>query len=127
MRPGSIRSRSGRCSRASLCAGSAEIATAQSIGEPGTQLTMRTFHIGGTASKVVEQTVLEAKNAGIVKYINLNTVKNKEGDYVALSRNGSVAIFDETGREREKYAIIYGALIKVKDGLKVDKGQKIVL
>src|SRR5574341_955042 len=103
------------------------IVAAQSIGEPGTQLTMRTFHIGGTASKVVEQTVLEAKNAGIVKYINLNTVKNKEGDYVALSRNGSVAIFDETGREREKYAIIYGALIKVKDGLKVDKGQKIVL
>src|SRR5574341_2286861 len=102
------------------------IVAAQSIGEPGTQLTMRTFHIGGTASKVVEQTVLEAKNAGIVKYINLNTVKNKEGDYVALSRNGSVAIFDETGREREKYAIIYGARIKVKDGLKVDKGQKIV-
>ncbi len=102
------------------------IIAAQSIGEPGTQLTMRTFHIGGTASKVVEQTVLDAKNAGAVKYINLNTVKNKEGDYVATSRNGSVAIYDESGREKEKYGIIYGARIKVHDGLKVDVGQKLV-
>jgi DNA-directed RNA polymerase subunit beta' len=102
------------------------IIAAQSIGEPGTQLTMRTFHIGGTASKVVEQTVLEAKNSGIIKYVALNTVKNKEGDYVAMSRNGSVAIYDETGREKEKYAIIYGARLKVKDGQKVDIGQKLV-
>ena len=102
------------------------IVAAQSIGEPGTQLTMRTFHIGGTASKVVEQTVLESKNAGSVKYLNLNTVKNKEGDYVPLSRNGSIAIYDEKGREREKYAVIYGARLKVKDGQKVDIGQKLV-
>ena len=102
------------------------IVAAQSIGEPGTQLTMRTFHIGGTASKVVEQTVLEAKNAGIIKYLNLNTVKNKEGDYVVMSRSGNVAIYDETGREKEKYAIIYGARLKVQDGQKVDVGQKIV-
>src|SRR5574341_415693 len=102
------------------------IVAAQSIGEPGTQLTMRTFHIGGTASKVVEQTVLEAKNAGIMKYLNLNTVKNKEGDYVAMSRNGSIAIYDETGREKEKYAIIYGARLKVQDGHKVEVGQKVV-
>jgi len=61
------------------------IIAAQSIGEPGTQLTMRTFHIGGTASKVVEQTVLEARNAGVMKYINLNTVKNKDGDWVVMS------------------------------------------
>src|SRR5574340_845090 len=61
-----------------------------------------------------------------MKYLNLNTVKNKEGDYVAMSRNGSIAIFDETGREKEKYAIIYGARIKVPDGQKVDVGQKLV-
>ena len=102
------------------------IVAAQSIGEPGTQLTMRTFHIGGTASKVVEQTILESKNAGAVKYLNLNTVKNKEGDYVPLSRNGSIAIYDDKGREREKYAVIYGARLKVKDGQKVDVGQKLV-
>jgi len=102
------------------------IIAAQSIGEPGTQLTMRTFHIGGTASKVVEQTVLEAKNTGSMKYLNLNTVKNKEGDYVAMSRNGSIAIYDESGREKEKYDIIYGARLKVQDGQKVDVGQKLV-
>lgn len=77
------------------------IIAAQSIGEPGTQLTMRTFHIGGTASKVVEQTVLEAKNSGTLKYINLNTVKNKDGDMVTMNRNGRIAIYDETGREGE--------------------------
>jgi DNA-directed RNA polymerase subunit beta' len=102
------------------------IIAAQSIGEPGTQLTMRTFHIGGTASKVVEQTVLEARNAGIMKYLNVNTVKNKEGDYVAMSRNGGIAIYDDKGREKEKYAIIYGARLKVQDGQKVDVGQKLV-
>jgi DNA-directed RNA polymerase subunit beta' len=87
---------------------------------------MRTFHIGGTASKVVEQTVLEAKNTGTMKYLNVNTVKNKEGDYVAMSRSGSIAIYDDTGREKEKYAIIYGARLKVQDGQKVDVGQKLV-
>jgi DNA-directed RNA polymerase subunit beta' len=102
------------------------IIAAQSIGEPGTQLTMRTFHIGGTASKVVEQTVLEAKNGGTVKYINLNTVRNKEGDYIAMSRNGSIAIYDETGREKEKYGIIYGAKLKVQDSQKVEPGRKLV-
>ena len=103
------------------------IVAAQSIGEPGTQLTMRTFHIGGTASKVVEQTVLEAKNAGVLKYSgNMNTVKNKEGDYVVMSRNSNIAINDATGREREKYAIIYGARLKVQDGHKVEVGQKLV-
>jgi DNA-directed RNA polymerase subunit beta' len=56
----------------------------------------------------------------------LNTVKNKEGDYVAMSRNGNIAIYDETGREKEKYAVIYGARIKIQDGLKVEVGQKLV-
>ena len=102
------------------------IIAAQSIGEPGTQLTMRTFHIGGTASKVVEQTVLEAKNSGTLKYVNLNTVKNKDGDMVAMNRNGRIAIYDETGREKERYSVVYGAKIKVGDGGSVAAGQKLV-
>ncbi|MBI5182704.1 MAG: DNA-directed RNA polymerase subunit beta' [Nitrospirae bacterium] len=102
------------------------IVAAQSIGEPGTQLTMRTFHIGGTASKVVEQTVLEAKNSGILKYMSLNTVKNKDGDMVVMNRNGRIAIYDETGRERERYSIVYGAKIKAEDGGNVAAGQKLV-
>ena len=102
------------------------IIAAQSIGEPGTQLTMRTFHIGGTASKVVEQTVLEAKNSGTLKYINLNTVKNKDGDMVTMNRNGRIAIYDETGREKERYSVVYGAKIKIEDGKAVTAGQKIV-
>ncbi|MFY9269023.1 MAG: DNA-directed RNA polymerase subunit beta' [Candidatus Manganitrophaceae bacterium] len=102
------------------------VIAAQSIGEPGTQLTMRTFHIGGTASKVIEQTVLEAKNTGILKYLNLNTVRNKEGDMIAMNRNGKIAVYDETGREKEKYSVVYGARIKLKDGGHVDAGQKLV-
>ncbi len=104
----------------------AGVIAAQSIGEPGTQLTMRTFHIGGTASKVIEQTVLESKNKGVVKYINLNTVLDKVGDMVVMNRNGKIAIFDETGREKEKYSVVYGAKIKVKDGSKVTAKQKMV-
>ncbi|MGD2080251.1 MAG: DNA-directed RNA polymerase subunit beta' [Nitrospirota bacterium] len=102
------------------------IIAAQSIGEPGTQLTMRTFHIGGTASKVVEQTVLEAKNAGNAKFINLSTVRNREGLEVVMNRNGSIAIADAKGREKEKYSVVYGAKLLVKDGQKVDVGQRLV-
>jgi len=102
------------------------VIAAQSIGEPGTQLTMRTFHIGGTASKVIEQTVLEAKNAGTVKYLNLNTVQNKAGDMVVMNRNGKIAIYDETGREKEKYSVVYGAKINVLDGDKVSARQKLL-
>ena len=102
------------------------VIAAQSIGEPGTQLTMRTFHIGGTASKVIEQTVLEAKNTGTLKYLNLNTVRNKDGDMVVMNRNGKIAIYDESGREKEKYSVIYGAKIKIKDAGRVDAGQKLV-
>jgi DNA-directed RNA polymerase beta' subunit len=102
------------------------IIAAQSIGEPGTQLTMRTFHIGGTASKVVEQTVLEAKNPGIIKFLNINTVKNREGMLVVMNRNGSLAIVDSKGREREKYSVVYGAKLQVLEGRKVEVGQKLV-
>ena len=102
------------------------IIAAQSIGAPGTQLTMRTFHIGGTASKVVEQTVLGAKNSGLLKYVDLNTVKNKDGDWVATNRNGKIVICDEEGREKEKYSVVYGARLKVTNGHKVKSGQKLV-
>jgi len=89
------------------------VIAAQSIGEPGTQLTMRTFHIGGTASRRAEQTSLEARFDGIVKYINLNTVVDKEGFHVVMNRNGEVAVVDETGRERERYGVVYGARMRV--------------
>lgn len=102
------------------------IIAAQSIGEPGTQLTMRTFHIGGAASKVVERTVLEAKNSGTIKFININTVKNREGLLVVINRNGTIAIVDSKGREKEKYSVVYGAKLMVKNGQKVEVGQKLV-
>src|SRR5205823_14313940 len=82
--------------------GAVGVLAAQSIGEPGTQLTMRTFHIGGTASRVSEQSRLEAKNNGSVRFINLQTVKSKSGDLVVMNRAGSIAIVDERGREKER-------------------------
>src|SRR5881296_2579203 len=95
------------------------IIAAQSIGEPGTQLTMRTFHIGGTASRVVEASKHEAKSAGLVKYHNLRTVVNRDGDLVATNRNGEIGVADERGRERERYPVVYGAKIKVKPDQKI--------
>jgi DNA-directed RNA polymerase subunit beta' len=102
------------------------IIAAQSIGEPGTQLTMRTFHIGGAASKVVEQTILEAKNSGTIKFVNISTVKNREGLLVVMNRNGGIAIVDAKGREKEKYSVVYGAKLMVTNGQKVEIGQKLV-
>jgi DNA-directed RNA polymerase beta' subunit len=102
------------------------IIAAQSIGEPGTQLTMRTFHIGGAAAKVVERTVLEAKNSGMVKFINISTVRNREGLLVIMNRNGSIAVVDAKGREKEKYSVVYGAKLLVENGQKVEIGQRIV-
>jgi DNA-directed RNA polymerase subunit beta' len=102
------------------------IIAAQSIGEPGTQLTMRTFHIGGAATKVIEQAVLDAKNSGRVKFLNVNAVKNREGALVVINRNALIAIVDGHGREREKYNLVYGAKLKVKEGEKVEAGQRLV-
>jgi DNA-directed RNA polymerase subunit beta' len=98
------------------------VIAAQSIGEPGTQLTMRTFHIGGTASRVSDASHLEAKNAGSVRFINLVTVRSKEGHLVAFNRNGSIAVIDDKGREKERYAIVYGAKLRVEDGVQVKQG-----
>ncbi len=114
------------------------VIAAQSIGEPGTQLTMRTFHIGGTASKVVEQSVLESKHDGVLKYLSFDAkknvdfhnsamaVKNKQGEWVVTHRIAKIAVYDDSGREREKYPVVYGAKIKVKDGERVSAGQKLV-
>ncbi|HKZ53630.1 MAG TPA: DNA-directed RNA polymerase subunit beta' [Candidatus Acidoferrales bacterium] len=99
------------------------VIAAQSIGEPGTQLTMRTFHIGGTATRIAEQSKLEAKNNGFVKLVNLTTVKTREGDLVVMKRNGSLVVADEKGREKERYAIVYGAKLKVEEGQPVTLGQ----
>jgi DNA-directed RNA polymerase subunit beta' len=102
------------------------IIAAQSIGEPGTQLTMRTFHIGGAATKVIEQATLEAKNSGHVKFIDLNAVKNKEGNLIVLNKNAMIAIVDKSGREKEKYNLVYGARIFVEDGQKIEAGHRLV-
>jgi DNA-directed RNA polymerase subunit beta' len=99
------------------------IIAAQSIGEPGTQLTMRTFHIGGTASKRVEQSTVQPRNKGKVKFLNLKTVTNDEGDHVVMNRNGEIAILGKGNREVERYPIIYGAVLKVRDGDSVEQGQ----
>jgi DNA-directed RNA polymerase subunit beta' len=105
------------------------VIAAQSIGEPGTQLTMRTFHIGGTASRRAEQTTLEVRNEGLLKLINVTTVQGKDGDLVVMNRNGEVAIVDypEAGRERERerYPIVYGAKLKKGEGAKVKAGEMI--
>jgi DNA-directed RNA polymerase subunit beta' len=104
------------------------VIAAQSIGEPGTQLTMRTFHIGGTASRVSEQNTLDARHKGTVHYESLTVVEtHKEGgQLIVMNRNGSLVIKDEKGRDRERYPIVYGARLKVKDGQKVEQGQVIV-
>jgi DNA-directed RNA polymerase subunit beta' len=102
------------------------IIAAQSIGEPGTQLTMRTFHIGGTASRVVEASKHDAKHAGIVKYHNIRSVVNRDGDIVVLNRNGEIVVVDERGREKERYPVVPGARIKIKDDGKVALGKLLV-
>ena len=99
------------------------ILAAQSIGEPGTQLTMRTFHIGGTASRRVEQADIRARTDGTIKYVDLSVAKNSEGQLVVMNRRGGkFTIVSKTGRELETFPVIYGAHIKVKDGGKVKVG-----
>ncbi len=100
------------------------IVAAQSIGEPGTQLTMRTFHIGGTA-KFDEHSTLEARHDGVIRFVNLNAVKTRENDYVVMNRHGEVHVLDEQSRSRGKYTVPYGAHLKVSDQSAVKRGQLI--
>jgi len=102
------------------------IVAAQSIGEPGTQLTMRTFHIGGTVSRKVEQSTIQARNSGKVKFYNLKTVINDKGDHVVMNRNGDIGVVDASGKELERYPVIYGAIIKVDDGKEINPGELFV-
>ncbi len=96
------------------------IIAAQSIGEPGTQLTMRTFHIGGTAARAVEESEIKAKKAGQVKFTRMKVVRNDEGQQVVLTRNGEVLIVDPKGRELEKYEIPAGAILSVEENQEVE-------
>jgi DNA-directed RNA polymerase subunit beta' len=98
------------------------VIAAQSIGEPGTQLTMRTFHIGGTA-RLEESSKHEARMDGTIKYVELNVVKNRRGEITAMNRNGAVTIIDERGREVARHQIVYGAHIHVIDGQRVKEDQ----
>ena len=98
------------------------VIAAQSIGEPGTQLTMRTFHIGGAATRRVEASHHQTSSDGTVRYSNLRTVKDRDGRPIAMNRNAELGIFDASGRERERYPVTYGAYIKVTDGQSVKLG-----
>jgi len=98
------------------------VIAAQSIGEPGTQLTMRTFHIGGTA-RLEESSKHEARQDGTIKYLDLQTVKSRKGERIAMNRNGSLTIIDDRGREAARYQIVYGAHILVEDGERVTQDQ----
>ena len=102
------------------------VVAAQSIGEPGTQLTMRTFHIGGTASRVSAQSTLEAKHAGTSRFNGIQWVKAKDGTLVVMNRTGSLVIQDAKGHDRERYPVVYGAHLRVSDGQQVDQGQVLV-
>jgi DNA-directed RNA polymerase subunit beta' len=99
------------------------VMAAQSIGEPGTQLTMRTFHIGGAASRAAAASSVEVRNKGTLRFHNVKTVQHEKGHLVAVSRSGEIGVVDEYGRERERYKIPYGALINSKEGDKVTGGQ----
>ena len=101
------------------------IVAAQSIGEPGTQLTMRTFHVGGTATRRAEQSSLEIRHEGTIKFYRVNVVKDRQGSYTVMNRNGEVAVLDDSGRERERYTLVYGAKLAIAEGAKVTKGQVI--
>ncbi|WP_038172741.1 DNA-directed RNA polymerase subunit beta' [Verrucomicrobium sp. BvORR106] len=101
------------------------IVAAQSIGEPGTQLTMRTFHVGGVAAGAFKQPIIVTKNAGSIRYNELRIVNTPEGS-VVLTKNGTISIHDDSGRELESHKIVLGALISKEDGGKVKKGETIV-
>src|SRR6266702_2569773 len=102
------------------------VIAAQSIGEPGTQLTMRTFHIGGTASRINEQSKQDAKSDGFAKYIGIQTVRSKAGEMIAMNRNGKIVVLDDKGREKERYEVNYGARVLLEDGAPVKANQTLL-
>jgi DNA-directed RNA polymerase subunit beta' len=102
------------------------IIAAQSIGEPGTQLTMRTFHIGGTATQLFKQPIIKAKNDGNVHFNDLRVVQSVDGNFIVLNKNGSVSVHAKDGRELERYNVVIGSVISVGDGEPVKKGDTFV-
>ncbi|PYI51718.1 MAG: DNA-directed RNA polymerase subunit beta' [Verrucomicrobia bacterium] len=102
------------------------IIAAQSIGEPGTQLTMRTFHIGGTASQTFKQPIIKAKNDGSVRFNDLRTVQALDGSWIVLNKNGSITVHNAEGRELESYNVVIGSMISKDDGASVKKGETFV-
>ena len=101
------------------------VVAAQSIGEPGTQLTMRTFHIGGAASRSAAVSSVEVKSKGTLRLHNIKTVKHQKGHYVAVSRSGEIGVVDEFGRERERYKVPYGANLSKADGDPIEAGENV--
>ena len=102
------------------------VIAAQSIGEPGTQLTMRTFHVGGVAVGAFKQPFIITKHAGNIRYNDLRIVRSVEGNWISLTKSGTISIHDEDGKELESHKIVLGAIISVEDGGKVKKGQQVV-
>src|SRR2546421_8059869 len=102
------------------------IIAAQSIGEPGTQLTMRTFHIGGTASQTFKQPIIKAKNDGALQFNDLRTVQALDGSWIVLTKNGSISVHNAEGRELDRYNVVIGSVISKPDGAQVKKGETFV-
>ncbi|MFP8874231.1 MAG: DNA-directed RNA polymerase subunit beta', partial [Myxococcota bacterium] len=102
------------------------VIAAQSIGEPGTQLTMRTFHIGGAATRRAEQSHAEAANAGSVRFHNIRSVVDGEGNRIAMTRHGELGVMDASGRERERHPVVYGATLRVEEGQEVSSGDRLL-
>src|SRR5438874_5984519 len=102
------------------------IIAAQSIGEPGTQLTMRTFHIGGTASQTFKQPIIKAKNDGTLQFNDLRTVQALDGSWIVLNKNGSIGVHNAEGRELDRYNVVSGSVISKPDGAQVKKGETFV-
>ncbi|MFI0347188.1 MAG: DNA-directed RNA polymerase subunit beta' [Chthoniobacterales bacterium] len=102
------------------------IVAAQSIGEPGTQLTMRTFHVGGTASQTFKQPIIKSKNDGIIRFNDLRTVQSLDGTFIVLSKNGTIGIYSKDGRELESHLVVIGSVISVADGSTIKKGVSFV-
>src|SRR5438477_535254 len=102
------------------------IIAAQSIGEPGTQLTMRTFHIGGTASQTFKQPIIKAKNDGHLQFNDLRTVQALDGSWIVLNKNGTIGVHNAEGRELERYNVVIGSVISKPDGTEVKKGETFV-
>src|SRR5260370_17406425 len=102
------------------------IIAAQSIGDPGTQLPMRTFHIGGTATQLFKQPIIKAKNDGNVHFNDLRVVQSVDGNFIVLNKNGSVSVHAKAGREFERYNVVIGSVISVGDGEPVKKGDTFV-